>query len=76
MEEEFWNALRDIAADRDTTLSVLIKEIVGTIDRKPGRCQTASVFRTYVLEHYLNLPTKQRATTRGAYRNTVRPQLH
>jgi predicted DNA-binding ribbon-helix-helix protein len=76
MEEEFWNALRDIAADRDTTLSVLIKEIVGTINRKFDGYQTASVFRTYVLEHYLNLPTKQRTTTRGTYRNSIRPLLH
>jgi len=68
MEEEFWNALRDIAADRNATLSVLIKEIVATINSNSDGCQTASAFRTYVLGHYLNLPTKQRAT--------VRPQVH
>ena len=28
MEQEFWDALRDLAADRDTTLPALLKEIV------------------------------------------------
>jgi predicted DNA-binding ribbon-helix-helix protein len=76
LEEELWNALLDIAADRNTTLSALIKEIVAKINRNTRGRQTASVFRTCILEHYLNLPTKQRTTTRGAYRNTLRPQLH
>src|ERR1700674_5316876 len=50
MEEEFWNALRDIAADRDTTLSALVKEIIATIDSNSDRRRIASVLRTYVLE--------------------------
>jgi predicted DNA-binding ribbon-helix-helix protein len=32
MEEEFWDCLRDIAADRNTTFSVLINEVVAKVD--------------------------------------------
>jgi predicted DNA-binding ribbon-helix-helix protein len=67
MEEEFWNALRDIAADRDTTLSALVKEIVATIDGNADRRRISSVLRTYVLEQYL---PKQRPNTRDIYRST------
>jgi predicted DNA-binding ribbon-helix-helix protein len=66
MEEEFWNALRDIAADRDTTLSALVKEIVATIDGNADRRRISSVLRTYVLEQYL---PKQRPNTRDTYRS-------
>jgi predicted DNA-binding ribbon-helix-helix protein len=76
MEEEFWDALRDIAADRDTTLSTLIKEIVASVDGNSSGSRMASVFRAHVLEYYLNLPTKRRSTRRDTYRNTIRPQLH
>ena len=76
MEEEFWNALRDIAADRDTTLPALIKEIIATLDTNSNGRQMASVFRTFILEHYLHQPKNQRSTTRDTYRNTVRDTLH
>jgi len=68
MEEEFWNALRDIAADRDTTLSALVKEIVAAIDGNSDRRRISSVLRTYVLEQYL---PKKRPNTRDIYRSTV-----
>jgi len=68
MEEEFWNALRDIAADHDTILSALIKEIVGTIDSNSKGRRISSVLRTYVLEQYL---PKKRPNTRDIYRSTV-----
>ena len=67
MEEEFWNALRDIAADRDTTLSALVKEIVATIDGNADRRRISSVLRTYVLEQYL---PKQRPNPRDIYQIT------
>jgi predicted DNA-binding ribbon-helix-helix protein len=68
MEEEFWTALRDIAADRDTTLSALVKEVVATIDCNSDRRRTASVLCTYVLEQYL--PINQRPNPRDIYRST------
>ena len=68
MEEEFWNALRDIAADRDTTLSALLRGIVATIDCNADRRRIASVLRTYVLEQYL---PKQRPNWRDIYYSSV-----
>jgi predicted DNA-binding ribbon-helix-helix protein len=68
MEEEFWNALRDIAADRDTTFSALVKEIVATIDTNSDRRRISSVLRTYVLEQHL---PKQRPNWRDQYRSTI-----
>jgi predicted DNA-binding ribbon-helix-helix protein len=68
MEEEFWNALRDIAADRDVTFSALVKEIVATIDTNTDRRRISSVLRTYVLEQYL---PKQRPNWRDPYPSTV-----
>ena len=76
MEEEFWNALRDIAADRNTTFSALINEVVVKVDGAVDGRRLASVFRTYALEYYLHLPAKQRSAARDAHRNTVRVQLH
>ena len=52
MEEEFWNALRDIAADRNTTLSALLKEIFTKFDSNLDRRRISSVLRTFVLEQY------------------------
>jgi predicted DNA-binding ribbon-helix-helix protein len=68
MEEEFWNALRNIAADRDTTFSALVKEIVATIDTASDRRRISSVLRTYVLEQYL---PKQRPTLRYPHQSMV-----
>ena len=68
MEEEFWNALRDIAADRDTTLSALVREIVAAIDSNSDRRRISSALRTYVLEQYL---PKQRPKWRDPYRSTA-----
>ena len=76
MEEEFWDCLRDIAADRNTTFSVLINEVVAKVDGAVDGRRLAGVFRTYVLEYYLHLPAKRRVSARDAHRNTVRVQLH
>jgi predicted DNA-binding ribbon-helix-helix protein len=76
MEEEFWDALRDIAADRNTRLSVLLKEVAATVDGDVDGQRLASTFRVYILEHYLRLPTKQRPNRRAAVRSAVRIQLH
>jgi predicted DNA-binding ribbon-helix-helix protein len=67
MEEEFWNALRDIAADRNTMLSTLLKEIFTKSDSNLDRRRIASVLRTYVLEHYMRgIPIEARSETRFA----------
>ena len=67
MEVEFWNALRDIAADRNTTLSALLKEVFTKSDSNLDRRRIASVLRTYVLEHYMRrIPVEARSETRFA----------
>src|ERR1700681_4231650 len=49
MEEEFWDALRDIAADRNTTLSALLKEIIGQTDGPADGRRIASMLRVFIL---------------------------
>jgi predicted DNA-binding ribbon-helix-helix protein len=53
MEREFWDALRDIAADRNTTLSVLLKEIAAKVDAKVDGRALASILRVYILEQLM-----------------------
>ena len=50
LEDAFWNALRDIAAARNVTLSRLVTLIDST------RCQgnLSSALRLFVLEYYRN----------------------
>ena len=48
LEDEFWTALREIAAARDMTLSVL----VGTIDANRQHGNLSSAIRLFVLEFY------------------------
>lgn len=53
MEEEFWDALRDIAADRNTTLSALLKEVIAQIDGPADGRRVASMLRVFILEQYM-----------------------
>ncbi|MGP0089488.1 MAG: ribbon-helix-helix domain-containing protein [Xanthobacteraceae bacterium] len=53
MEREFWDALRDIAADHDTTLSALLAEIIAKTGSDPNRRRLSSVLRVYILEQYI-----------------------
>jgi predicted DNA-binding ribbon-helix-helix protein len=76
MEGEFWDALRDIAADRNTVLSVLLKEITAEVAGNTDGRELASAFRVYILEHYLRLPAKQSPNTRDTDPTPVRAQLH
>lgn len=48
LEEEFWQALRDIAARRNKTLS----HLVGEIDRGRKTSNLSSSIRLFVLEHF------------------------
>jgi len=50
MEKEFWDALRDIAADRNTTLSALLREVIDQNHRDLDERRLASALRVYVLE--------------------------
>lgn len=48
LEDAFWKGLKDIAIDRDVTLSDLVAEI--DLDRRQGNLSSA--IRLYVLNHY------------------------
>jgi predicted DNA-binding ribbon-helix-helix protein len=53
MEEEFWDCLRDIAADRNTTLSLLIGKIADQVNGSADGRRLASILRVYVLEEII-----------------------
>jgi predicted DNA-binding ribbon-helix-helix protein len=60
MEEEFWDCLRDIAADRNTTLSLLIREIVANVSDSTDGHTLASILRVYILEEIMRKAKSQR----------------
>ena len=48
LEDQFWDALREIADQERVTVSAL----VGTIDHGPNRRNLSSAIRVFVLDHY------------------------
>ncbi|WP_439573335.1 ribbon-helix-helix domain-containing protein [Phreatobacter sp.] len=48
LEDEFWNALKEIASERRETLS----ELVGHIDKDRTQGNLSSSIRLFVLDHY------------------------
>lgn len=48
LETEFWNALAEMAEQRDVSISRLIAEI----DRKAAHSNLASAVRCAILDHY------------------------
>ena len=48
LEDAFWKGLKDIAGDRDITLSDLVAEI--DLERRQGNLSSA--IRLYVLDHF------------------------
>jgi predicted DNA-binding ribbon-helix-helix protein len=69
MEEEFWDALRDIAADRNTTLSALLKEITGQIEGPADGRRIASMLRVFILEQYMPAKHLEMQETHGTRRH-------
>lgn len=53
MEREFWDALRDIAAERDTTLSALLREVIAKTNSDLKSRRLSSVLRVYILEQHM-----------------------
>jgi predicted DNA-binding ribbon-helix-helix protein len=50
LEDAFWKGLKDIANDRDVTLS----DLVATIDTERLHGNLSSAIRLFVLDHYRN----------------------
>ena len=55
LEDAFWKGLKDIAGDRDITLSDLVAEI--DLERREGNLSSA--IRLFVLNHYRNITGTQ-----------------
>jgi predicted DNA-binding ribbon-helix-helix protein len=51
LEDEFWNALKEIAVSKNTSRS----ELVGMIDKTRSRPNLSSAVRLFVLEYYRGL---------------------
>jgi predicted DNA-binding ribbon-helix-helix protein len=62
MEEEFWDCLRDIAADRNTTLPLLIREIADKVSGGADERTLASILRVYVLDEIMQKAKTQRVS--------------
>ena len=62
LEDAFWRGLKEIADDRDVTLSDLVSSI--DTDRQHGNLSSA--IRLFVLDHYRNhiIPAREPAVTR------------
>jgi len=62
LEDAFWKGLKEIADDRDVTLSDLVSSI--DTDRQHGNLSSA--IRLFVLNHYRNhtMPAREPAVTR------------
>jgi predicted DNA-binding ribbon-helix-helix protein len=48
LEDQFFEALREIAKERGSTL----QDLITSIDRDRGEANLSSALRVYVLEHY------------------------
>ncbi|WP_371347625.1 ribbon-helix-helix domain-containing protein [Ancylobacter sp. IITR112] len=71
LEDQFWDALKEIAANRRSTLS----EIVASIDSGRNQGNLSSAIRLYVLAHYRS-PSSSREPAEvpernGSLRSTV-----
>jgi predicted DNA-binding ribbon-helix-helix protein len=58
LEDDFWNALRDIAHGRGETVS----QLVGGIDAQRQAANLSSAIRTFVLWHYIDQSARQHET--------------
>jgi predicted DNA-binding ribbon-helix-helix protein len=55
LEDDFWNALRDIAHGRGETMSRLI----ATVDANRQAANLSSALRVFVLQHYIDQSARQ-----------------
>jgi predicted DNA-binding ribbon-helix-helix protein len=58
LEDAFWKGLKEIADDRDMTLS----DLVSSIDTDRHQGNLSSAIRLFVLDHYRNQATPREAT--------------
>ena len=66
LEDQFWDALKEIAAEKRSTLS----DIVASIDSGRNQGNLSSAIRLYVLAHYRS-PQHRREATDAPERNVA-----
>jgi predicted DNA-binding ribbon-helix-helix protein len=66
LEDAFWKGLKEIAGDRDLTLS----DLVATIDTDRQHGNLSSAIRLFVLDHYRNQLTDEQ-NARSGMRDTA-----
>ena len=66
LEDAFWQALKQIANDREMTLS----DLVGTIDTDRHQGNLSSAIRLFVLDHYRAQTAEKSARTLSATHTT------
>ncbi len=63
LEDAFWKGLKEIAGERDMTLS----DLVAAIDSDRQHGNLSSAIRLFVLDFYRSQPADDRAGHRGAH---------
>ena len=58
LEDAFWKGLKEIASNRDVTLS----EMVSAIDTGRAQGNLSSTIRLFVLDHYRTMPGSEAGT--------------
>lgn len=58
LEDMFWHALKDIAAEQHTSAAALLVQI----DQKRGNTNFSSAVRQFVMAYYINLASELRKT--------------
>ena len=64
VEDAFWKGLKEIARDREVTLS----DVVTAINSERKRNNLSSAIRLFVLDHYRGQPRSDRMTRRARAR--------
>jgi len=72
LEEAFWNGLKEIASDRNLTLS----ELVTAIDSERPNANLSSAIRLFVLDHYRTMTGSATDTRKSETAATSPSALH
>ena len=67
LEDAFWKGLKEIAGDRDVTLS----DLVATIDTERRHGNLSSAIRLFVLDHYRGQPSVEPKTEVSTARDMI-----
>lgn len=69
LEDAFWTSLKEIAGDRDLTLS----DLVATIDTDRRAGNLSSAIRLFVLDHYRGQAGSRPASRKQPDQSVLRP---